>query len=83
MAELFGCPFKGWRGGGWGSNFTYVSYNTGCAAQMGGFYTQKICKHGSHFDPPPQKKDPETWVKFVENRVKNLWRKFWKIGRPT
>ena len=29
MAELFGCPFKGWRGGGWGSNFTYVSYNTG------------------------------------------------------
>ena len=24
---------------------------------------------------PPQKKDPETWVKFVENRVKKIMAK--------
>ena len=47
---------------------------------MGGFYIKKICKHVSHFDP---QKDPETWVEFIENRVKKSWRKFWKIGRPT
>ena len=81
MAELFGCPFKGWMGGGWGSNFTYVSYNTGMCRPNGWILHKRICKHGSHFDPP--KRDPETRVKFVENRVKNLWRQFWKIGRPT
>ena len=35
-----------------------------------GWVTQKICKHGSHFDLH-LKKNPETWVKFVENRAKN------------
>ena len=48
---------------------------------MGGFLLlhtnkKKICKHGSHFDP---QKDPETWVKFVENRVKNHGENFGKL----
>ena len=75
MAELFGCPFKGWEGAG-GGNFTYVSYNTGMCCQNGWILHKKICKHGSHFDPP---KDPETWVKFVENRSKNHGENFGKL----
>ena len=70
-------PFQRVGEGGRGSNFTNVSYNTGiCAAQMGGFYTQKILKHGSQFNPT---KDPETWVKFVENLVKNDGENFGKL----
>ena len=83
MAELFGCPFKGWRGGGWGSNFTYVSYNTGMCRPNGWILHKKSVNMGLISTPPKKKKDLETWVKFVENRVKNLWRKFCKIGRPT
>ena len=68
MAEVFGCPFKGSEGGGGYGVTSHVSYNTGMCRPNGWILHIKICKHGSHFDP---KKDPETWVKFVENRVKN------------
>ena len=52
MAELFGCPFKGsGGGGGWGVTSHMLAIIPGCAAQMGGFYIKKICKHVSHFDP--------------------------------
>ena len=81
--NYLGALSKGRGGGGWGSNFTYVSYNTGMCCPNGWSLHKKICKHRSHFDPP---KDPETWVKFVENRInlyKKSWRKFWKISRPT
>ena len=39
-------------------------------------FMQDICKHGSHFDPPQKK--PETWVKFVQNQVKNHGESFGK-----
>ena len=54
MAELFGCPFKGWGAGGVTS---HESYNTGMCRPNGWILHTKICKHGSHFDP---QKGPET-----------------------
>ena len=78
MAELLGCPFKGSRSGGWGSNFTYVSYNTGMSRPNGWILHKKKSINMCLILTP---QDPETWVKFIENRVKKSWRKFWKIGR--
>ena len=43
---------------------------------MGGFYTKKSVNMGLISTPL---KDPETWVKFVENRVKKSWRNFGKL----
>ena len=44
---------------------------------MGGFYTKKSVNMGLISTP---KKDPETWVKFVENRVlKNHGNNFGKL----
>ena len=47
----------------------------GCATQ--------ICKHGPHFARLPRKEkktkqNPETWVKFVKNQVKNCTENFGK-----
>ena len=42
---------------------------------MGGFYTQKSVNMGLISTPL---KDPETWVKFVENRVKKIMAKIWE-----
>ena len=39
---------------------------------MGGFYPPKICKHGSHFAPPPQKKKiPKHGSNLLKIRWKN------------
>ena len=48
---------------------------------MGGFYTKKSANMGLISTPT---KDPETWVKFVENRVlKNHGNNFGKlVGLP-
>ena len=76
MAELFGCPFKGSRGS-WGSNFTYVSYNTGMCRPYGWILLKRNLYMGVISTP---KKDPETWVKFVENWVtKNHGENFGKL----
>ena len=72
MKSDLGAPTT--RGGG---SFSHMSDIRGYAALMGGSLHKKICKHGSHFDPP-QKKNPETWVKFVENRVQNHGENFGK-----
>ena len=75
--------WKGRGGGGWGSNFTYVSYNTGMCSPNGWILHKKSINMGLISTPPPKKIPKRRLVKFVENRVQKSWRKFWKIGRPT
>ena len=53
MTELFGCPFKGSREAG-GVTSHILAIIWGCAAQMGGFYTQK--NMGLISTPPHKKK---------------------------
>ena len=61
-----------------GANFSHMSDIRGCAGKWVDF-TQKIRKHWSHFDPPPEKKkNPETWVKFVKSQRQNHGENFGK-----
>ena len=61
-SELLGLPPTTRAGGNWGRNFTYVRYTEMCRPNGWIFWHKKICKHGSHFDPPT--KNPKTRVKF-------------------
>ena len=63
-------PFQ--RVGGWGSNFTYVSYNTGMCCPNKWITHKKVVNMGPISTP---QKDPETCVKFVEKWTKKIMEK--------